>query len=204
MNVTAIVLAGGMNTRLGQVKALVDIGGKTLLQRTIERVKPLAEHIVIVSSAERAAIMTYPGAETVIDTQPGKGPLIGIYTGLIASQTPYSVAVACDMPFLSTTLLGHMVDIAPGYDAVVPRFAADRIEPLHAVYSRDCVGLLEKWQINVGSRLWVNLFLATANVRYFETDEIKTLDPNLLSFFNINFPADLARAQDIANRMDGK
>ena len=96
------------------------------------------------------------------------------------------------MPFLSTKLLGYMVEQAGNFDAVVPRLDGGMIEPLHAVYSRSCLGTmkerLERKQLSVES------FIKALRVRYIEQAESQRLDPKLLSFFNINYQADLEKA----------
>ncbi len=192
MKVTAIILAGGKNVRLGRPKALEVIGGKTIVERVIERLRPLTSQIVIVTGAQRTDLPGTGDAEFLTDLYPGYGPLGGIYTGLVASKNPYSIAVACDMPFLNTKLLGYMVEQAGDFDAVVPRLDDGRREPLHAVYSRTCLeaikGRLENRQLSIHS------FIESLRVRYIEQAESQRLDPKLLSFFNINYQADLERA----------
>ena len=89
-----------------------------------------------------------------------------------------------------------MVEQAGDFDVVVPRLDGGMIEPLHAVYSRNC---LEKIKTRLENKqLSVESFVKTLNVRYIEQAESKLLDPNLLSFFNINYQADLERAIAIA------
>ena len=192
MKVTAIILAGGKNLRLGRVKATETVGGQQIIERVIERLRPLASQMLIVTAA---AGIEFPGthdAEFLADLYPGYGPLGGIYTGLTASRNPISIVVACDMPFLNTRLLGYMVEQAGDFDAVVPRLDEGTIEPLHAVYSRSC---LEKMKERLERKqLSVESFVKKLNVRYIEQAESQRLDPGLLSFFNINYQADLERA----------
>jgi molybdopterin-guanine dinucleotide biosynthesis protein A len=130
--------------------------------------------------------------EFVTDLYPDYGPLGGLYTGLAAAQASHIIAVACDMPFLNTKLLGYMLDLSGDFDAVVPRLDEGMIEPLHAVYSQSCLEKmkerLERKQLSVGS------FVKALRVRYIDQTESQQLDPKLLSFFNINYPADLERA----------
>ncbi len=196
MDVSAIVLAGGKNLRLGRNKALETIDGKSLLERVIERLRPLAGQILIVTSRERDHLTDVAGAEILFDLYPEKGPLSGIYSGLLAASFKSCLVVACDMPFLNTGLLRHMVELLDGFDAVVPRLGEEMAEPLHAVYSRECQGKIkERLEAN---RLGVHSFLKDIRVRYLERAECERFDPQLRSFFNINYPADLERAMKIA------
>jgi len=194
MKVTAIILAGGKNQRLGKAKATQIIGGKSIVERVIERLKPLASQILIVTAAGQTDLLLRlkDDADFLTDLFPGYGPLGGIYTGLAASHNSHSIAVACDMPFLNTKLLGYMVEQAGDFDVVVPRLDGGMIEPLHAVYSRNC---LEKIKTRLENKqLSVESFVKTLNVRYIEQAESQRLDPKLLSFFNINYQADLEKA----------
>jgi molybdopterin-guanine dinucleotide biosynthesis protein A len=189
---TSIVLAGGKSLRLGRSKCLETINGKSLIERVIERLKSVSRQILIVTSREQLDFPATGEAEVVVDLYPNKGPLVGIYTGLLAAESSYSLVVACDMPFLNIELLRYMVELSPGFDAVVPRLGEGKVEPLHAVYSRSCLGsmkiLLEHNQLEV-TRL-----LNKVRVRYVEKAECQRFDPKLLSFFNINYQSDLDRA----------
>ncbi|GAJ09814.1 unnamed protein product, partial [marine sediment metagenome] len=137
-------------------------------------------------------------AEILVDLYSGKGPLAGIYTGLLAAQFSHSVVVACDMLFLNTKLLRYMIELSPDFDVVVPRLGEEMVEPLHAIYSKDCLGNI-KTQLE-RNQLRVNSFFNTVRVRYVERAECQRLDPQLLSFFNINYQSDLDRAIALAAR----
>jgi len=126
------------------------------------------------------------------DLYPGKGPLGGIYTGLLASQSLHSIVVACDMPFLSTELLRYMIEQCGDFDAVVPRLGEGMAEPLHAIYSKSCLEKMKRWLEH--NQLGVHSFLKTVRVRYVEREESQRFDPQLLSFFNINYQSDLDQA----------
>lgn len=192
MDVALIVLAGGKNLRLGRNKALEVIDGETLIERVVGRAGPLASQILIVTSREQFDLPVADRAEFLEDLLPGKGPLGGIYTGLLASQTSYNIVVACDMPFLNTGLLRYMIELSHDFDAVVPKLEEGMLEPLHAIYSRDCLNSI-KTQLE-RNQLGVNSFLDEVRVRFVERAECQRLDPQLLSFFNINRQLDLDRA----------
>jgi molybdopterin-guanine dinucleotide biosynthesis protein A len=189
---TSIVLAGGKSLRLGRSKCLETINGKSLIERVTERLKSVSRQILIVTSREQLDLPVTGEAEVVVDLYPDKGPLMGIYIGLLDAESSHSLVVACDMPFLNIELLRYMVELSPSFDAVVPRLGEGKVEPLHAVYSRSCLGsmkiLLEHNQLEV-TRL-----LNKVRVRYVEKAECQRFDPKLLSFFNINYQSDLDRA----------
>ena len=198
MKVTSIVLAGGKNLRLGRSKALETLNGRSLIERVIERLRPLTSQILIVTSQEQLDLPVADKAEILVDLYPDKGPLGGIYTGLLASQSSHSIVVACDMPFLNSELLRYMIELTGNFDAVAPRLEEGMAEPLHAIYSKSCLGKIKKRLEH--NQLGVNSFLSTLRVRYVERAETQRLDPQLLSFFNINYQSDLDRAITLATK----
>jgi len=200
MEVTSIVLAGGKSLRLGKSKALEIAGGKSLIERVIQQLKQLSSHVLIATSREQFDLLVAIDAEILVDMYPNKGPLGGIYTGLMASRCSHNIVVACDMPFLNTRLLRHMVELSRDFDAVVPTLSMGNIEPLHAVYSKACLNSI-RTQLDSG-QLRVDSFLNKVRVRYVERSECQRLDPQLLSFFNINYQSDLDRATTLATEQE--
>ena len=192
---TSIILAGGKSSRLGRSKLSECLCGKKLIEHVIERLEPISNQILIVTTEEQSRFLLTNKAEVVTDIYPGKGPLGGIYTGLLASKSLYSLVVGCDMPFLNINLLRYMISPIQGFDALVPRLEKDKIEPLHAIYSRCCTDIIQTQLEN--EHLKISQTLDKLCTRYVEREECKRFDPYLLSFFNINSPADLRRASNI-------
>ena len=201
MEISGIILAGGKGLRLGRDKALETINGRDLLHRVVSRLSFLESDIVIVATEKQRLSWfgDYPGVKIVTDIYPDKGPLGGIYTGLVTSDTRYNLVVACDMPFLSQPLLGYMVQLSANFDLVIPRWNG-LVEPLHAVYSKDSLAAMES-TLKQGI-LSVTKLLSLVRVRYVEAEEIERFDPKHLSFFNVNTEADLAMAKEIAREID--
>ena len=196
--ITSIVLAGGKGTRLGKDKLQEAVGGRPLLQRVIDSLIPISQRILVRTAQGQklpAIEPTRSKVASVPDIYPGKGALGGIYTGLTAAKSQYGLVVAADMPFLNPDLLQHLVTVAPGFDVVMPRIDGE-IEPLHAVYSRDCLPAIQE-QIE-RNQLQIRIFLERVRVRYVELAEVDMFDPRHMSFFNVNTPEDLTKAQEIA------
>jgi molybdopterin-guanine dinucleotide biosynthesis protein A len=194
---TSIILAGGKSSRLGRKKALQVIEGKTLIQRVVDRLAILSTEVVIATAhGETIPCSSAVRIKTVADIYPGKGPLAGIYSGLIASSSSRAIVVGCDTPFLSVDLLEYMARLSSRSHVVVPRIKK-KIEPLCAVYSKSCLApiqmLLEK------DELAIRKLFGMVKVKYVEEDEINRFDPEHLSFFNINSQKDLERARKLAS-----
>ncbi len=196
MDISCIVLAGGKGLRLGRKKTLETINNATLLQTVVSQLTFLNSDTIIVNANEDSfPRLSGSKLRVVTDIYPGKGPLAAIYTGLKISDSLYNLVVACDMPFLNRDLLRYMVQVAPDYDIVVPR-VGDMVEPLHAIYSKECLVPIET--LIKQDSLSVNHLFALVRTRYVETEEIDRFDPQHLSFFNINTQDDLRKARKLA------
>ena len=200
MDISCVVLAGGKGLRLGRDKNLETIGNRSLLQRVIFQVSLFNSDIIIVTATKQSLhqLIDYPRLRIVADTYPGTGPLGGIYSGLIASDSFCNLVVACDMPFLNQALLRYMIQLSVNFDVVVPRLG-NLVEPLHAVYSKGCLAPIE-YLLEQG-RIRVSELFKLVKVRYVEAEEIDRIDPEHLSFFNINTEADLEKARELAREV---
>jgi len=193
--ISCIVLAGGEGKRLGTDKAFLRIGDRVLIEGILKKMARISDEVIIVTnSPQRYSCLE---ARLVSDVYPGKGALGGIYSGLKAARDPYSLVVACDMPFLDLKLLRYMILLSPGQDVVIPRIGG-LPEPLHAIYSKQCLQPIER--LLAAGDLKIIDFFPDVRVRYVEEQEIKLFDPQCLSFFNVNTPADLEKARSLAKR----
>lgn len=197
--ISSVILAGGDSLRLGTDKALLELDGKTLLSRVVQKLAPLSDELIVVTNSPEDYEHLALGVRFVPDERPGEGALMGIYSGLKAARHQSALAVACDMPFLNVLLLRHMLDRIAGHDAVVPRLEGGLLEPLHAVYSKRCLPLMTSL-LEQGLRR-IAAFLGQVDVFYVEQAIIDRLDPLGLSFVNINTAADWQRAQRLLGRL---
>ena len=196
MEVTGVVLAGGMGRRLGRNKVIEPLGGEPLIDRVIGRLSQVADRtVVIVNSRERADELHVPNdVKVAVDIHPNRATLGGIFTGLSEADTQWSIVVACDMPFLNAGLLRKMLELREGYDAVVP-IVGGYPEPTHAVYSKTCLPAIERKVL--ANDLKIARFFEDVRVNFLAEDQFERLDPEGLSFFNINTQQDLDRAHSL-------
>jgi molybdopterin-guanine dinucleotide biosynthesis protein A len=198
LNTSGIILAGGKGRRLGyRDKASEIINQGRLLERVVTSLSFLSPIIIVTGDVKKAipGIKGAPKIEVVADIYPGKGPLGGIYSGLRASSSPRNLVVACDMPFLNQGLLQYLIEVSGKFDAAVLRLG-EEVEPLHAVYSKDCLEPIE--QMLAKGNLSVHKLFEMISVRYVTTEEIERFDPEHLSSFNINTAHDLEIAKKIS------
>jgi molybdenum cofactor guanylyltransferase len=184
--VTGVVLAGGRSRRFGTNKALTAIGNTTLIERLVYTVQPLFTQLLIVTNEPEE--YKFLGLPMIEDRIKGLGPLGGIYTALEAISDYYAFVMACDMPDLNVGLIRLLISMREGFDVVVPRI--DKwLEPLHAVYSKQCLGPIELL-IDRGARQ-VFQFFDQVKVRYVDLWEMQEVDPDHRAFYNINTQKDL-------------
>ena len=186
---TAIVLAGGRSSRMGRSKALLDFDGEPLIARIVATLNRLFDDVIVVASPDQE-LPTMP-VTLVRDDVAYQGPVGGIGYGLRAAPTEICFVTACDAAFLNGSLIAHLVSRACEYDAVVPCWR-DRLQPLHAVYHRRVLPVLEA-QLARGELRAVSLVDQVRALRIDE-EEIRRFDPDGASFFNMNGPEDYAEA----------
>jgi molybdopterin-guanine dinucleotide biosynthesis protein A len=178
---TGIVLSGGESRRMGTDKAFLLLDGLPLIEHVLRVLRGVFPRVIIVTNAP-ARYVPYD-ALVVTDTVDKRGPLTGIYSGLLNSRDEYNFVAACDMPFLNPDLIAYMAGLAPGHDIVVPVING-RVEPLHAIYSKKLVPMIKK-RLQEDDRQVQGIF-GEARVRYVTETEIVRYDPGRRSFKNLN------------------
>ena len=186
---TGIVLSGGENRRMGADKAFLKVAGMPIIEHVLTALRKSMERIIIVTNSPEAYVLF--DALVITDACEKRGPLTGIYSGLLHSQDDYNVIVACDMPFLNSELLAYMAGLAGEYDVVLPKIG-NFVEPLHAVYRRRLLPVIEK-HINGDQRRIQSVFTGL-RVRYVTEQEIDRFDPLRRSFINLNTPEEYEEA----------
>lgn len=186
---SAIILAGGKSSRMGRAKALLEFDGEPLIAHLARGLKNLFDEIVIVAAPGQE--LPPLEATLVRDEVAYQGPVGGISYGLRAASGEACFVTSCDVAFLNAPLIAYLVAQISHHDVVVP-FWEERFQPLHAVYRRSVLPLLEV-QLERGELRPVYLFDKVRTLKI-GADEIRRLDPDGLSFFNMNTPADYEAA----------
>ena len=191
MRVTGVVQAGGKSTRMGGApKALVELGGRRLIERVVGVVREVVDDVLIVTNTPD--LYRFLDVPMVPDVFVDHGSLGGIYSGLAAAPGDAAFTVACDMPFLHPAVARLVVERAGEADVVIPR-AADQLQTMHAVYGKACLPPMDA-RLRAG-RLKITGFFD--DVRVLEVPEAEVArhaDPALV-FMNLNTPEELERAR---------
>ncbi|MFQ5645614.1 MAG: molybdenum cofactor guanylyltransferase [bacterium] len=192
-NLSGVILAGGENSRIGLNKAYLKLDGQTFIERIIDVLRPVCREIIIVSNGKEL----YPGLPDcrVIHTRTRIGPVAGIYEGLKAAGSQFSLCTACDIPFIHRGIVSEIVQaLTPDVQVVAPRYRG-LLEPLCAAYSRECTEAIAG-NMRQGKHKIQDFFDKVKVKEIPEKDLIKH-DPQGYTFFNINRMEDYRKAQEI-------
>ncbi len=191
---SAIVLAGGMSSRMGQDKALVVVGGKPLLLRVCQAALCCTNQVYVVAPwVDRYHPLLDGLSVHLIQEQPSPnqlphGPIVGFQQGLTQVQTEWVLLLACDLPQLRVEVLQQWLKILPQVSpetiACLPKNPQGWWEPLCGFYHRRCQSSLETF-VAEGGRSFQR-WLAQQSVV-----ELPLEDPSML--FNCNRPSDLEK-----------
>lgn len=196
MTVSGIVQAGGKSTRMGgQPKALLEVGGRRIIDRVVEVLRTVtAEVLVVTNTPELYASL---GLRMVPDVFPDHGSLGGIYSGLRAAGGDAAFTVACDMPFLDPEVARLVVARVGEADVIIPEVGG-RFETLHACYARTCLPHMAT-RLSAGE-LRVTGFFDQVRVLSIAEAEVRRLRDPAVTFMNVNTPGELAEARRLAGR----
>lgn len=192
----AIIVCGGKSRRMGRPKAWLPFGSETLLQRVVRLVSlGLDEGPIAVVAAEGQELPEL-GPEMIVarDTQPGLGPLAAIVEGLRAlpGGVRFAYVTGTDVPFLAPRWIGRLVELIGEADIAMPD--VDGFDhPLASLYRRETVLPAAEGLLAAGRLRPVYLMELVEGRRVF-AEELREVDPELLTLRNLNSPEDYEAA----------
>ncbi len=201
--VVGVVLAGGLSRRMGGGdKALLDLGGRTILDHVIERARPQVSALALNANGDAARFSRF-GLPVIADVVEGyAGPLAGVLTGLewAAAEAPgcaWIATFASDAPFLPGDLVARLVEAVERDGADMACAASSgRRHPVFGLWPVALAGALRNAVIDEALRkvdLWTARYsLAVADFAAAPHDP----------FFNANRPEDLAEAEALLARLE--
>ena len=189
ISITGIILAGGKNTRIGANKAFLDIDGIRLIEKALNIYRRLFSEIIIVTN-DPLSYLEFTDAMLVTDIYKGKGPLGGIYTGLFYSKNNHAFISACDMPYLNKDFLVYLIGQRGKHDVIVPELP-EGFQPLHAIYSRDCLSPIKR--LLLMDQLKITGFYRDMRVLTIGEAQISPFNKDGRLFHNLNTPEDIKK-----------
>jgi len=199
-NVIGVLLAGGLARRMGGGdKGLAELGGRPILERIIERVRPQVSELILNANGDGGRFGDYglPVAPDVIGDESGgfAGPLAGVLTGMEwaadhAPGVPWVASFATDAPFVPLDLVERMsaAVLAEGADMACAR-SAGRPHPVFGLWPVAKAGELRQAMTDEDMRK-----IDRWTARY-DLIEVDFADDPFDPFFNINAPDNLAEAE---------
>ena len=182
MQITGIILSGGQSTRMGTDKALLQIKGKTLLERAVEICNPVCNAILISSNNPEHGKYGYP---VIADEIQDCGPLCGIYSCLKHSETDWNLVVSVDSAFVTQDFVEFLISEIGDFDAIIPVHKNGK-EPLIALYHKNCIQAINE-RIKLNDYKMHNL-LNILNTKFTNVDSWIKKNPGI--FKNLNRPED--------------
>ncbi|HVN65873.1 MAG TPA: molybdenum cofactor guanylyltransferase [Methanomicrobiales archaeon] len=196
---SAIVLVGGEARRAGgREKYFFLRDGKTFIEHILWTLGGIVDEVVLAARdpAQCERFRHLAGVRCVSDIRKGVGPMGGLHAGVLEVKGDLVAVVACDMPCINARVLGHLFSLMDDYDAVIPAWNPEMLEPLHAVYRRTALlAYLEE----PGHRS-LREMVKGMRVRYVEIEDLRKMDPELATFMNINKIEEL---EEMKKRQEG-
>ncbi len=184
--ITGIILCGGKSIRMGENKAFIQIEGVPIIKRIYDLFKGMFLEVIIVTN-QKDLFLDFD-SKIYSDLIPGKGALGGLYTGILLSSFEHCFCVACDMPFIKKSLVQYLIESIGDADVVVPQ-TKDGLEPLHAVYSKNCIEPIRRLMEEGKSKI-VDIY-DQVKVKIVDEKDFFRFDPAGESFINVNTPEEL-------------
>ncbi len=183
-----VALAGGQSRRMGRDKALLRLGGGSLLERAIARLRQVTAEVLV---ADRGLALAPGCTARSIQDGPGAGPAAGILGAAIERPDHDLLVLACDLPAVPEALLRRLVDPIEE-DAHVPRWSRG-LEPLCALYRPAALALMLA-EVRAGRlALHAMLRLKRLRVRHLEGRRLDAFGAPERLFLNLNTPEDMVR-----------
>jgi len=205
VEITSIIIAGGRSSRMGTNKALLPLNGMAVIERMIRELEQVSQRILIAGGQHHD--YNHLGPEVVTDQYPDMGPLAGLYAGLSAATTEWSLVVACDLPFVHRGVFAEIrervtrieeenasIEKEERVQAIIVK-AGGRIQPLLAAYRQ---GVLPGLQLALeGGRLRMSEWVTSLHVEYIDGADLadKLGDTEGMLQFNMNDIEDYERAR---------
>lgn len=185
INLAAAVLAGGDSKRMGEDKAFLKLGSDRLIDIIVGKLSKIFPEIIVVT--DKPHLIAHLPVRIVEDVYKDteKNSLRGIHAALTAANNQSCFIMACDMPFISTSLIAYMSAYALDYDLVTPKLDG-YYQPMFSFYNKTSLPVITAALESKDYK--IHALYEKFHTRVINEDEVDTHDPRRLSFVNINSP----------------
>jgi len=173
---------------MGENKAFIQIEGIPIVKRIYNLFKELFQEVMIVTNENQKDLFSNFDSKIYSDLIPDKGALGGLYTGIFYSSFQHSFCVACDMPFIKKSLVQYLIENIGDADVIAPR-TIDGFQPLHAIYSKNCLDPIRR-MMDEGKSKIIDIY-SQVKLKIVDEKDFHCFDPGGESFINVNTPEEL-------------
>jgi len=185
LDITGVILAGGLNKRFPFLKPFIKIGNEKIIERTLKIFRKIFDDLII--STNTPEYFFYLGEKMVGDLYPFKGPLTGIFSSMINARYEKIFVVASDMPFIKKELIEYIIKINKKTNSqIVICYSEGKLHPLFGIYHKSLVTKIQKTLLSGKFKMLYFIIKEIEDTFIIDEDEIKILDPKGLNFVNIN------------------
>ncbi|MDQ3819024.1 MAG: molybdenum cofactor guanylyltransferase [Acidobacteriota bacterium] len=193
LEIEGFILVGGASSRMGTNKALLELGGRSFVERIFGAISSITTKTSLIGAQER--LVGWPASLPIVpDVHVKWGALGGLHTALAACVAKWAVVVACDLPFVTGELFVRLASLRQNFDAVIPVQPDGRVQPLCALYRTETVRDIAEDLIATGERR-PRALLESIRTRRVAFNELSDLEGSTNFFININTPEDHADAK---------
>jgi molybdopterin-guanine dinucleotide biosynthesis protein A len=189
-----VILAGGRGSRIGGDKALVELGGRPLVEWVVEALRGAVDEVCLVAKPS-TVLPALPGVTVWREPVEPQHPLVGIVTALAAAQGRAVLVCAADMPFVAVSTVRALGTFSTDGAPALIATNGDGLQPLLGRYEPEAMALLEPAVADVAAPLRA-VVGALRPARFVVEDAVE--------LFNVNTPEDLVRARAILTGEAGK
>jgi len=178
---------------MGADKARLPFGTMPMLAHVASRLSSAAGPVLVVAAVGQELPPLPADVLIVRDRRPDRGPLEALAAGLAALPAGVDAAfvTGCDVPLLPPEFVRRMFELLGDAEAAVPQIDG-RLHPLAAVYRRSVLATVQ--QMLARDQLKLQSLFDLVPTRFVNAEELRTVDPQLHSLWNVNTPADLRAA----------
>jgi molybdopterin-guanine dinucleotide biosynthesis protein A len=141
INSTAIIVAGGKSSRMGTNKLLLKINGKPIIQKVTDLCKSVFRRTILITNTPEN--YKFLNIEMFADIYRNLGPLAGIHSGLLNTETERNFIVSADMPFINKEIIEFLFRLNSLKQIVLPS-SENKTQPLCGIYKKNCIKYAEE------------------------------------------------------------
>lgn len=186
-----VILAGGKSSRMGRDKKYLTLKEDTFLQMVLEAAEKISNNIMISlgETTQVAQLKKTVEHPVYLDREKEKGPLFGLLSTVPHLANEIFAIMPVDSPLVNPAVYIMMTKYLGGYNGVVPKDTAG-MEPLQGIYRKK--EFIDSARINIpeGRTSVRETVLKIPKIRYIDKEEFRSVDPELLTFKNVNIPED--------------